>query len=267
MTRGRWKKSLNPQMLAMKLRLKHHEISWAAINLVGSVAEVEVNERIEIGELPEEQTPCNVVAARGGQIVSIQVYDGQKVRQKGEAVRQGELIVSGVVKSLAKGKTILRHASASVMAEYPEHNQITVPLTQTLKVPQGGVQNYRYLNLGSLRLPLFLARERGQEESFERVFTRPMRVCGIPLPFDVTILQVIPAKMETVSITPEKARELALSQMSAYEKKNPKRTVVARKIRQQTTNQQIIFDIDYTFCEDIARQEPILLNHSDGNGK
>lgn len=267
LTRGRWKKSLNPQMLAMKLRLKHHEISWAAINLVGSVAEVEVNERIEIGELPEEQTPCNVVAARGGQIVSIQVYDGQKVRQKGEAVRQGELIVSGVVKSLAKGKTILRHASASVMAEYPEHNQITVPLTQTLKVPQGGVQNYRYLNLGSLRLPLFLARERGQEESFERVFTRPMRVCGIPLPFDVTILQVIPAKMETVSITPEKARELALSQMSAYEKKNPKRTVVARKIRQQTTNQQIIFDIDYTFCEDIARQEPILLNHSDGNGK
>ena len=87
------------------------------------------------------------------------------------------------------------------------------------------------------------------------------------MPFDVTILQVIPAKMETVSITPEKARELALSQMSAYEKKNPKRTVVARRIHQQTTNQQIIFDIDYTFCEDIARQEPILLNHSDGNGK
>ena len=266
LTRGRWKKSLDPQMMAMKLRLKYHEISWAAVNLVGSVAEVEINERIENGEVAEEKMPCNVVAARGGQIVSIQVYDGQKVRHTGDAVRQGELIVSGVVKSLAKGKTILRHASASVMAEYPEHYQTIIPLTQTLKVPQGGIKNYRYLNLGKLRLPLFLVLTK-PEVCYERVFTRPLKILGVPLPFDVTVLQVIPARMETVTLTPEKARELALSQMCAYEKKKPERTVAARKIRQQTTNQQIIFDVDYTFCEDIAQQEPILLNESSIKGK
>lgn len=266
LTKGRWKKSLDPQMLAMKLRLKYHEISWAAVNLVGSVAEVEINERIESGETAEDKAPCNVVAARGGQIVSIQVYDGQKVRQTGEAVRQGELIVSGVVKSLAKGKTILRHASASVMAEYPEHHQISIPLTQTLKVPQGGMENYRYLNLGSLRLPLFLVRSR-PEECFERAFNRPLKIFGVSLPLEITVLQVIPAKTETLSITPEKARELALAQMNAYEKKTPHRKVAARKIRQQTTGQQIILDVDYTFCEDIARQEPILLNEPSIGGK
>ena len=126
-----------------------------AINLVGGVAEVDISERQEGEEIVESNEPCNVVAARGGQIVRMEVYDGQRVRQNGETVKKGDLLVSGVVAN-SKNKTILRHAEAKVLAEYSQSHEVSVPLTQTLKVPQGGMENYRYLNIGPLRLPLFI---------------------------------------------------------------------------------------------------------------
>ena len=115
LVRGSWKKSLNVNDLAMRLREAYPQIIWSAVNLVGSVAEVEISEQAEV-EQPESTDPCNVVASRAGQIVRMEVYDGQAVLQKGDAVQKGQLVVSGVVKS-TKGITILRHASAQVLVE------------------------------------------------------------------------------------------------------------------------------------------------------
>lgn len=64
----------------------------------------------------------------------MEVYDGQRVRQDGETVKKGDLLVSGVVAN-SKNKTILRHAEAKVLAEYSQSHEVSVPLTQTLKVP------------------------------------------------------------------------------------------------------------------------------------
>lgn len=257
LTRGKWKKSLDVEKIAMELRQQYDQISWAAVNLVGSVAEVEINEKIEENEIVEDKTPCNIVAARGGQIVSMEVYDGQKVVKKGDTVKKGDLIVSGVVKSPSKGNTILRHANAKVMAEYPESFQVKVELTQELKVPQGGMTNHRYLNIGSLKLPLFLVKKK-PDCCYERVFTRPIKLFGITLPFDMTVHQVIPAQQQTVTISEQKAQEFATQQMKAFERQNPFREVVSRKIRKQRSGGQIIFHVDYIFCEDIAQKEEIL---------
>lgn len=256
--RGVWKNSLDVQKLALSLRREYHEIGWAAVNLIGSVAEIEIGERDEGDEVVEDSSPCNVVASRGGQIVSMEVYDGQKAVSKGDTVKQGDLVVSGVVVS-SKGKTILRHASAKVMAEYSEQYQVTIALSEEQKLIAGGAKNYRYLNIGSLRLPLFLAGKK-PDECFERVYTRPIKVFGIMLPFEMTVHQVIPAKTEMVTISKEKAREFAEQKFSEYERQKGDCQVISRKISEKAEGDSIIFTADYVFCEDIAKTEPILLN-------
>lgn len=256
--RGVWKNSLDVQKLALSLRREYHEIGWAAVNLIGSVAEIEIGERDEGDEVVEDSSPCNVVASRGGQIVSMEVYDGQKAVSKGDTVKQGDLVVSGVVVS-SKGKTILRHASAKIMAEYPEQYQVTIALSEEQKLIAGGAKNYHYLNIGSLRLPLFLAGKK-PDECFERVYTRPIKVFGIMLPFEMTVHQVIPAKTEMVTISKEKAREFAEQKFSEYERQKGDCQVISRKISEKAEGDSIIFTADYVFCEDIAKTEPILLN-------
>ena len=88
--RGSWKKSLDVQKMAIRLRQEYHQVGWAAVNLVGSVAEVEISERNEGEEEVQDTEPCNIVAARGGQIVQMEVYDGEGLRKKGETVKKRE---------------------------------------------------------------------------------------------------------------------------------------------------------------------------------
>ena len=84
------------------------------------------------------------------------------------------------------------------------------------------MENYRYLNIGPLRLPLFIVGA-GEEESFSRAFTRPIRIFGITLPLDMTILQVIPAQQQMVDLSQEKAEYFAMQQLEAFEKEVPER--------------------------------------------
>lgn len=55
--RGVWKNSLDVQKLALSLRREYHEIGWAAVNLIGSVAEIEIGERDEGDEVVEDSSP------------------------------------------------------------------------------------------------------------------------------------------------------------------------------------------------------------------
>lgn len=256
--RGSWKKSLDVQKMAIRLRQEYHQVGWAAVNLVGSVAEVEISERSEGEEAVQDTEPCNVVAERSGQIVQMEVYDGEGVRKKGDTVKKGDLLVSGVVSS-KKGKTILRHADAKVVAEYGMSKTVSVPMEQTLQVPTGEVKNYRYLNLFGKRFPLFLAVSQ-KEEGFERTFVRPVRLYGMILPFDVTVRQSIGMRTQTVSLSEEKAEYFAMQQLKEWEAQHPQYQVQRRLLTKKQKGRTLLIEAHYTIREDIARQEPILID-------
>ncbi len=257
LSRGSWKRWLDVSEISMNLRHQYHQIGWAAVNLVGSVAQVEISERNEGDEVLEDKTPCNAVAKRSGQIVSLEVYDGQKTVKVGDVVKKGEVLASGIVTGKT-GKTMVRHAKAKVLAEYPETIQIKIPLSKTEKIPLGGVKNYRYLTLGKLKMPLFLSGKK-PDLCFERVFTRPVRVCGILLPFDMIVHQVIPAENRTITISKEKAGEFAQQQLN-LKTKSGQRELVKKTVREQLCQNTLIWNVDCIFREDIAVQEEIFIN-------
>ncbi len=74
-----------------------HQFSWIALNIDGSTVHVEVRETMQVPEMIDPGTPCNVVASHDGQLLEMRVYDGQPYKQKGDAVLAGQLIVGGVV--------------------------------------------------------------------------------------------------------------------------------------------------------------------------
>ena len=258
LSRGKWKPSLDAGQIAMKLRHSYEEIGFAAVNLIGSVAQVEISERTESEEMPETTEPCNIVAARSGQIVIMEVYDGQEVVNRGDVVKQGQLLVSGVVTG-STGKKMLRHSKARIMAEYPDDYEVSVPMECQAKVQSAPVQNYRYLNLGRFRLPLFWKKD-FVETGFERSFVRPVKLWGVRLPFDMTVEQVIPAKIKTVKLSRKKALDLAVLELEKWEQQTPFRQKVSRKLTTHMEKGQLVVQADYIFRENIARQEKIGFN-------
>ncbi len=71
------------------------ELSWMAINLRGTRAQVLVREAVLRPEGEDETAPGNIVAESGGIILHMDVLEGDPVVREGDTVAAGEVVISG----------------------------------------------------------------------------------------------------------------------------------------------------------------------------
>ena len=107
------------------------ELQWAGVNFSGGVAVVSVRERLQDEPIRERNSITNVVAARDGVIVSMSVLGGQSLCQVGQAVRAGELLVTGCVD--LETHTQYTHADAEIYAMTQRTLTAVYPQTATQK--------------------------------------------------------------------------------------------------------------------------------------
>ncbi len=117
-----------------KALIKDSRLSWISVNMKGTVAYVEIREAMP----PPENTaniPANVIAAMGGQIVHVELEQGNVVVASGKWVDEGDLLISGLYDSEQMGFRYT-HAKGRVFARVTEQITVTVPLTYEKKVYQ-----------------------------------------------------------------------------------------------------------------------------------
>ena len=73
------------------------KLSWASVNIKGSVIVIEVREKTDAPEIYDASKPTNVVAGEDGVILSIDVLYGNEEIKPGSAVTKGDLLISGVI--------------------------------------------------------------------------------------------------------------------------------------------------------------------------
>ncbi|MCL2069292.1 MAG: sporulation protein YqfD [Oscillospiraceae bacterium] len=191
------------------------ELSFIAINIDGSTAAIELSERSMPPVLIDAHAPCNLVARKAGQITAINVYEGQALVSVGDAVTEGDLLISGVTQDGA-GNNLFRHARGEVMARVEHTVALDIPLDQIRYTPTGEIKNRGSLEIFGLNLPLFLPIrvegfyyvERGEED---------IRPLGIPLPVKLYTRKLHMMEEETVRLTESMAREQALKELRAAE--------------------------------------------------
>lgn len=130
------------------------ELSWVKINLHGTVALIDAAER----SLPpplETPGPCEVVAARDGLVLSVLVLSGQAVVRPGETVKQGQVLISGMLggngsPSAGQNPTPVREVDARGIVRarvwYQEYAEI--PLDQVVRIRTGRSQEREVLRFG-----------------------------------------------------------------------------------------------------------------------
>lgn len=73
------------------------KLSWASVNMKGSVVVIEVREKTDAPEIYDASKPTNVVASEDGVILSIDVLYGNEEVKPGSAVVKGDLLISGII--------------------------------------------------------------------------------------------------------------------------------------------------------------------------
>lgn len=198
------------------------DLAWCVVNLKGSVAYVEVTERIPTPELSNADEPSNIKAARDGRIVSIQTYTGQALVKEGDAVARGMLLVSGVVETNAG--PVFRRSQARILAQTERRLEVSVPLKETRLLPSGEELLRPSLRLFTLEIPLYT--DGPIEEQTALTSTKHMlRAGGIDLPVGVVNrryafivpTEIVRTEEEAAALAAQRLAERVENELSAAE--------------------------------------------------
>jgi similar to stage IV sporulation protein len=134
---GSYLPNLQVREIETRVLMASEGIGWISINMVGTVARVQVIEHIE-GENEGDNTPtgkqaANLVATCDGQIEHLELYRGNAVVKVGQAVKAGELLVSGLYDTPTGGFRFTR-AAGRVMARTERTVEVEIPLLYKEKV-------------------------------------------------------------------------------------------------------------------------------------
>lgn len=146
-TPGINKKNINVYDIEEKLKTNNSNIMWLRVRIQGSKLKVIATERQAPPEVTNDDSPCNIVAKKDGQIVRIYTKAGTAVVQPGDIVRKGQLIVKGEQGN--EGNTYSVHASGNVIAKIYYEETREVPLAKMEKNRTGNkITNYYISILG-----------------------------------------------------------------------------------------------------------------------
>ncbi len=195
----------------VEMMLQIDGLAWAALNLEGTRLTVDVTEAAPTPP-PEDETPCNLKAARDGVVRRVEVTAGGTTVRVGDAVRAGDLLASGIVE-LKDGQTELQRASGRILAETQRELRVEIPLQRDETVRTGRKTVRRALRFFHVTLPLYLG---AVDPPFERdCRTTRLAWFGARLPIEWTTAEFYETETRRTTLDPGRALIEARAQLEA----------------------------------------------------
>ncbi|MGI9950810.1 sporulation protein YqfD [Moorellaceae bacterium AZ2] len=95
--KGAWKGNLDVRSLEHHILLKIPQLAWVGVSFQGTRATIEVVEKTLPDQDDDSGTPAHIIATKDAIISEILVLSGQGRVAVGDTVRQGDILISGIV--------------------------------------------------------------------------------------------------------------------------------------------------------------------------
>ncbi len=128
--------------LKRKIMMEFNTIAGVTINVVGNKAYVELSAARLPPDRVSDGTLCNIVAETDGQLVLVEAYRGTAVVSVGQAVKKGQLLISGVYNSKIMGERIV-HARGKVLARTLRKHSVFIPFDENFPDEQAALDEAR----------------------------------------------------------------------------------------------------------------------------
>lgn len=151
-SRGMALKSISPTELSDALRSADGRIAWAGININGVELNIKIIEAVLIPEPLNKTTPANVVATKNGIIEKISATSGRARVKIGDAVRRGDVLISGDITREGASKRLYVFAEGTVLAKVYYTYEYSEPTTQRIMEREGEGTPYSALYVGGYKV-------------------------------------------------------------------------------------------------------------------
>ena len=226
------------------------------INIQGSRATILVNEALDSPEMvPDDDVPVNIVASRYGVIERMDVFDGQRAANPGDAVMKGDLLVSAVFED-RHNKLTLKHARAKVIAKTDYIMEAEFPLEQKIiKMGKLKKKNFEVMVLGT-------AFSLGNKEKYngyiEEAEEKELMFFWIKLPINLIITRFYDVKENNITYNFQQAKDGAYAILKEKEKSEMEdMEIISRTVEEKIKDNKYILKAEYICLMDIAEEQPI----------
>jgi similar to stage IV sporulation protein len=259
LNQGTFRLTLNIHQIEQEVMMKLPDLAWISINLKGSVANVAIKERMYPPELVAYDKPCNVKASQTGQIIKLEPFEGKAMIKQGDTVKQGDIIVSGIIKEKS-GVLRIVHARAKVIARTARTLQVTENFKQKIQKETGKKTDHYELDIFGLTIPLYWGGE--PKGSYTKsVDQNNLNVLGAELPFGIKTYEYKEYKTEKIILSEQDAIKNAQDTLSGMEKKEFSDMKVLDKSFENQKSENGITVIGHYNCEEnIAYEEEIQIS-------
>ncbi len=197
------------------VRAAFDEIAWVGIRHTGNRIVVEIMESSPKPETIDKRVPCHIVSGKTAQITKTSVTSGQLTHSTGDAVKEGEVIVSGIWAD-EYGHMTFTHAAADITGIYEEEQTFFCNSIQTTRDFTGNETERRVLDLFSIRIPLNSS-ENTYDDYNKRTEVTPLTLFGKELPISLERTVFMEYGTEEITLTEEEMQKNLKEQQERYE--------------------------------------------------
>ena len=252
---GSYIPALDTPRLENRLLLASDHISWVSVYLDGTVARVQIIEEIDTPPDEPITRPANLVAGADGQIETLELLRGNCVVSIGQAVKKGELLVSGLYDSSLYGYRYTR-AAGKVLARTERSFSVSVPLADEEKVYEEPKTCEIVLNFFNFSLKIF--KSTGNLPITCDIIEEERNICAwgrYPLPVSLTVKKAQPYTERGFTRTTDEALALAYAGLAAeLSQLSEEAQILQKNISTTITDTALTLDCSVLCIENIARQ-------------
>ena len=252
---GSYIPDIHSSELENRVLIASKRISWISVYMDGTVATVQIIEHVEPPPAEDTSRPANLIAAADGQIEVVELYRGNCVVTHGQAVRKGELLVSGLYDSQVEGYRFTR-AAGKILARIERDFRVEIPLFYEEKTYLES--NCEEITLKFFDFSLILYKKTGNTEGMCDIIREEKgldMLGGKAIPVGLSLSHSLPYTLKTAERTPEEALELAYADLEReLAALSADAQLLGKSIRTTLTDTSLILECTVTCIEDIAVQ-------------
>ncbi len=258
--KGAFLPSIDSTHVERSLLLQIPELSWAAVNIMGSTIEVNLRERIIPPVQVDKKGAANVISGGTGIVREMEVYDGQPLVELGEAVWDGRLLVAGIFD--ANQRTVVSYAQAKIIAEIEDSLTVEIPFEQEVERATGQDANQIFLQFRQSEILLNPWTKLPEKSWVSRtVLWEPPDVAWLSWLPKVVKQTCEGCELAVVRYSPDEAKEQAFAMLEKREKVEFEEFgYLERSLSGEAKGDRYFLVASYRRLQDIAVTQEILIN-------
>ncbi|MBR3768410.1 MAG: sporulation protein YqfD [Clostridia bacterium] len=119
-SKGVFSESLQCDDVEFFLANNLQELSWVSVYVAGSRVFVDIRERVDETEITDAKNYSNIIAAKDGEVIRADIYEGEGKIYPGTPVIKGDMLVNGVV-TFTDGSVKFVNSEADIWARTQNH--------------------------------------------------------------------------------------------------------------------------------------------------